>query len=247
MLYELTVKAGIDVDAVFGDKAYFRQAILEILKKSDAKAYIPVSHCAYRIDENLFSYNKDSDQWVCVRGNMTVSKKTMKKVRKDIGEYTSHDYTFDKEMCIGCPMREECIKKAKGKAKKLTVGQHASEYYEHSQWAKTEAFIAEYKKRACIEGKNGKLKCHHGLDRAYGYGIESVEVQAKLTAIAVNLKKIANLIINKKAKPDIAGKGIAVPIGEEMGTETAKESSVFAVYIVIYAFFDFEFGFFSKI
>ena len=38
------------------------------------------------------------------------------------------------------------------------------------------------------------MKRFHGLARAKWYGLESVSKQAKLTAIAVNLKKIAKLI-----------------------------------------------------
>jgi hypothetical protein len=245
-LYELTKKAGIDVDAIFGDKAYFKQSILEILQENDTKAYIPVSHSAYRVDEDLFTYNKDSDEWVCVRGNRTISKKMGTTNRKDRGKSSYYRYAFCKEECMVCPLRDECIKKANTKAKILTVGIYSGEYYEHSQWAKTDEFLEEYKKRTQIEGKNGEMKCHHGLDRANGYGIESVSIQSKLTAIAVNLKKIANMIINKKPKPDKTGGCIAMPKGEEMGTEITKDSSVFTVYIVIYAISDLKFRFFSK-
>lgn len=35
------------------------------------------------------------------------------------------------------------------------------------------------------------MKRFHGLDRARGYGLKSVNLQAKLTALAVNLKRIA--------------------------------------------------------
>jgi transposase len=237
-LYELTIKAGIKIPMVYADKAYFREAILEALKKSGALAYIPVSHSAYRINEELYSYNKDSDQWVCVRGNVTVSKKTKKSNRKDIGEYTSYEYTFDKEGCIGCPLREECIKKARGQAKKLAVGEYAAEYYEHSQWAKSDEFLEEYKKRTVIEGKNGELKCRHGLNRANGYGLRSVTTQCKLTAIAVNLKKIANMIISSKTKPDKVGDGIIAPKSEEMAENRIKQSSFFVVYILFFAFFE---------
>ena len=38
------------------------------------------------------------------------------------------------------------------------------------------------------------MKRFHGLSRAKGYGLLAVSKQAKLTAIAVNLKKIAKLI-----------------------------------------------------
>ena len=38
----------------------------------------------------------------------------------------------------------------------------------------------------------------HGLDRARGYGQLSMSTQAKLTAIAVNLKRIAKILSSKK-------------------------------------------------
>ena len=52
----------------------------------------------------------------------------------------------------------------------------------------------KYKKRASHEWKNGEMKHFHGLDRARGYGLKSMSIQAKLTALAVNLKRIAVLV-----------------------------------------------------
>ena len=74
-------------------------------------------------------------------------------------------------------------------------------FYEYSQREKTEEFKQEYKKRACHEGKNGEMKRLHGMDRARGYGLRSMQIQVKLTALAVNLKRIGSLIspfLNKK-------------------------------------------------
>jgi hypothetical protein len=50
--------------------------------------------------------------------------------------------------------------------------------------------------------KNGEMKRFHGLARARGYGLESASFQAKLTAIAVDLKRIAAIIGG--IKPDIS-------------------------------------------
>ena len=60
---EQTKKSGITIKEVYGDKAYFKKPILDNIKESEAKAYIPVSEMAYRIDEDRYSYNKDSDEW----------------------------------------------------------------------------------------------------------------------------------------------------------------------------------------
>ncbi|SCY78341.1 transposase, partial [Alkaliphilus peptidifermentans] len=71
---------------------------------------------------------------------------------------------------------------------------NAAEFYEISQYQKTEEFKEKYKKRASIEGKNAELKRFHGLCRARGYGLISVSKQSKLAAIAVNIKRIAAIV-----------------------------------------------------
>lgn len=45
--------------------------------------------------------------------------------------------------------------------------------------------------------KNGKMKNHQGLALARGYGRRSMSMQAKLTAIAVNLKRITSILSSK--------------------------------------------------
>jgi transposase len=190
-LYSITKDCGIDIKEVYGDKAYFRKPILDVIKESEARAYIPVSESVYKIDDSQYKYNKDSDQWFCGHGNVTVSKKkrTEKKGNKLL------IYYFDKEICKNCPSRADCIKE-KATRKRLVISVNTPELYEYSQQAKTEEFIEKYKKRACHEWKNAEMKRFHGLRRARGYGLRSMRTQAKLTALAVNLKRIASLVFS---------------------------------------------------
>ncbi|MDP2926353.1 MAG: IS1182 family transposase [Nanoarchaeota archaeon] len=183
---ENTIEAGINIKTGYGDKAYFRKSIIEELERINAEVIIPPSECVYRIDESKYSYNKDSDQWICEEGNYSISKKKVK--RKDKHGY---NYYFSKEDCINCPKRQECCGKAKKKI--FVVGESASKYYEYSQKSKSEEFKEKYKKRACHENKNGEMKRFHGMARAKGFSLKSVRTQAKLTALAVNLKRIAKL------------------------------------------------------
>ena len=76
----------------------------------------------------------------------------------------------------------------------LHVGENSQLFYELSKRSQTEEFAQKYKKRAKIEPKNAEMKRFHGLARARGHGLLSVSYQAKLTAIAVNLKRISKLI-----------------------------------------------------
>jgi len=145
------------------------------------EAIIPVSASVYKIDESKFSYNKDSDQWFCKMGNYTVNKKRGK---SSWGQEILK-YKFDKAMCKDCPYKIECAGKSAA-VKRLDVGINTVDYYEHSQRANTQEFKEKYKKRASHEWKNGEMKHFHGLDRARGYGLRSMSMQAKLTALAVN-------------------------------------------------------------
>jgi transposase len=194
-LVDLTERTGLKIEEVYGDKAYFRKPILDIINGIKAKPYIPVSQSVYRIDEEKFSYNKDSDEWFCSEGNNTVSRKHTK--RKDGTE--RFKYYFEKEICRNCSKRSECIS-GKNIGRILEVGLNTSEFYSYSQEQKSEEFKEKYKSRACQEGKNGEMKNHHGLNRAKGYGKRSMSTQAKLTALAVNLKRIAGILSSKTPK-----------------------------------------------
>ena len=188
-LYRRSKACGLSIQEVYGDKAYFRKSILDTLQTEAVEAIIPVNACVYKLDESRFSYNKDSDQWFCEMGNHT-ERKVHQKYKKQNDVYRYH---FVKSQCVHCPKRLECAGK-NAKKKVLHVSEHCVQYYEHSQFSKTNQFKLKYKKRASHEWKNGEMKRFHGLDRARGYGLTSMSLQAKLTALAVNLKRIAALI-----------------------------------------------------
>jgi len=188
-----TQRCGVTIKAVLADKAYFKKPILDDIKEIGAKPYIPVSAAAYKIDEEKFSYNKDSDEWFCVQGNKT----EIKKHYKDKREKEYYKYYFEKEKCRNCPLRENCVSGTSA-GRVLALGINTPEFYGYSQEQKTEEFKEKYKKRACQEWKNGEMKNFHGLNRARGYGLKSMSRQTKLTAIAVNLKRIASILSSLK-------------------------------------------------
>jgi len=86
--------------------------------------------------------------------------------------------------------------KASG-GKRFHVSENTPAFYAESQRQKTEEFREKYKKRASIEWKNAEMKRFHGMARAAGWGLRSMMFQAKFTAIAVNLKRIAKLVAQK--------------------------------------------------
>ena len=199
-LLERTLKSGMLVEELYGDKAYFRKEILERIDEIGADSYIPVSACAYKLDEERFSYNKDSDQWFCFMGNHTVSKKRRTNKQNSVkgGMRAVDAYKFDVGQCVSCVHRQECLGSQGGKAKILRVSPSAPLFYEHSQRQKEPEFAEKYAARAGIEWKNGEMKRFHGMDRARGFGLASVRTQVKLIALAVNLKRIGNILLENE-------------------------------------------------
>lgn len=228
-LIDRTAAAGIDIEEFYGDKAYFRKDILEMLDDKGIKDYIPVSASVYKIDEELFSYNKDSDEWICIRGNRTVSCK--KKIAGNgRGEkYDVLSYKFKKEDCMNCPYRDKCIgtKKNKNSAKILQVAASAPIFFEKSQFQKTDEFKEKYKKRSAQEWKNGEMKRFHGMAKARGWGQRSITTQAKLTAIAVNLKRIAALIT--EILPELSAVGAEFLLTFSLFSKIQKNSYSYAL------------------
>lgn len=152
-MYNRTKECGIKITKAYGDKAYFRQSIIEFLEEEKVDIYIPVSQSVYKMDESRYTYNKDSDQWYCTMGNCTVKKKSFKRKKRG-KEYNYLRYYFEREKCRNCPIRKEC-EKGTSVAKVLDISVNTPKFYEYSQREKTEEFKQEYKKRACHECKNG--------------------------------------------------------------------------------------------
>lgn len=196
-LLDTTMEGNIKLTEFYGDKAYFRQPILDAVEAQKALAFIPVHLGMYKMDETKFSYNKDSDEWSCHMGNTSEKRKYYRvkdKKTKD-GYQEGYRYYFLKDQCEHCPHREDCVSK-NTKRKILNIGMNTNRFYELSQAQKDEEWKEKYKKRSSIECKNAEMKRFHGLDRANGYGLISVSKQSKLTAIAVNLMAIARLVAN---------------------------------------------------
>lgn len=61
-LIEQTLKSRVKIKEFYGNKAYFRKPILNVIKEIGVVSYIAVSMSSYRIDESKFLYNKNSDE-----------------------------------------------------------------------------------------------------------------------------------------------------------------------------------------
>jgi IS5 family transposase len=63
----------------------------------------------------------------------------------------------------------------------------------HLAWTERERTLSA-SHRARVEGVHGEEKAWHGLARAVRRGLANMKIQAYLTAVAVNLKRLAAAI-----------------------------------------------------
>lgn len=120
----------------------------------------------------------------CPAGNRTMISNYNEK------EGTTTFY-FKKEICSQCLLKDQCTKQ---EGRTITIGKYHDLVMEAKEYNKTQDFTDDMKERAHIEPKNAEMKRFHGMARARYWGLTKVNVQFIITAIVVNVKRLANVI-----------------------------------------------------
>lgn len=106
-------------------------------------------------------------------------------------------YRADRNDCARCPLKAHCLPKSVASRRVHIVTNHAAILRARRRrlaWGEDD--IAIYTRhRWRVEGAHGTAKTLHGLARAIRRGLENMKTQALLTAIAMNLKKLAITIM----------------------------------------------------
>jgi IS5 family transposase len=100
-------------------------------------------------------------------------------------------FSFKNEICHECALKGECTKQ---KGRTITIGKYPELIREAKEYNKTQDFKDDMKERAHIEPKHAEMKRFHGLARAKYWGLAKVNIQSIITAITVNVKRLANVI-----------------------------------------------------
>ena len=100
---------------------------------------------------------------------------------------------FSGKDCMPCPSRESCIRSVK-EYKRRTVTVRIEEHYESLKMAReregTDDFLAEYAKRAGIEGTISRSVRTCGVRRSRYVGLARTHLQHLLTAVASNFVRV---------------------------------------------------------
>ena len=91
----------LKIRQVVTDTGYSSGEALKYCQENDIDAYIP-NFGRYKPEREGFIYNKELDQYECLRGNRAILPLKNAKVKN--GEYYVRRYSSSKKDCKSCPL-----------------------------------------------------------------------------------------------------------------------------------------------
>ena len=120
---------------------------------------------------------------VCPEGRRTMVWNHNKKTEKIT-------FFFNKKDCGNCKLKQKCTVQ---KRRTIAISEHYELLKKAKEYNKTDDFKEDMKQRAHIEPKQGEMKRYHGLQRAKYWGLPKMNIQAAISAIVVNVKRLVTL------------------------------------------------------
>jgi transposase len=134
-------------------------------------------------------------------------QKTRQRERNE--DDTGWKYSFKASQCAGCRLREQCLQNpASRRGRKVSKNAYEGEYRQAEQKVGTPPYQQTRREHTKVERKLGEVARHQGQRRARYRGRARVRVQAVLTALAVNVKRMVRLVGEK--------------VGQAVGTATVR-------------------------
>lgn len=185
---------GFEVEAVGLDSGYHTSSICKALTEKEIFAVV-----SYRkpggqkglFRKSKFTYDAQNNHYICPEGHILRYRTTNRS--------GFLDYVSDPKICCNCPRLSECMNNKKHQ--KLLVRHVWEKYYEkvkENRQTETGEYIKK-RRSETIERSFADAKQLHGYRYARFRGMEKVESQALMTAIAQNIKKMV-LLIDKYSK-----------------------------------------------
>jgi transposase len=182
---------GKKVKAVTADMAYAHTENYSQLEHRGIEAVIPVQPLSVKsrsIPIHRFKYDAQNQIVRCPRGKI---------LKRSSHTEKGWVYRASAKDCGNCPLWSRCISStAKVRTVLITDG-YESLLRARRRWQKRDEDIQDKYKRHKwrVEGIHGEAKTQHGLRRAVRRGLANVSIQVYLTAMVINLKRLAALLL----------------------------------------------------
>jgi hypothetical protein len=184
---------GVTVESVMGDGAYGsgeNRAACAERPDSPIDLLSPMRRPADpEVDKSAFALDLDGEtpMATCPQGQTVSASSTT----TDEEERTTHKFTFDRAICLTCPLFARCVR-SKNTGRTLTTSPYEAYLRAARERQQTDEFKQRYRLRSRVEGKQAEL-VRHGLRNTRYVGQAKRNLQRLYLGAAVNLKRIATL------------------------------------------------------
>jgi transposase len=186
-------------EVLTADAGYGSEENYALLEAKAIEAYVKYNYFhldqspKYRDDpyrQDNLHYNAKQDYFVCPSGGMMLPIKHT--IRKTSNGYEQTIVRYQARDCQGCPLREQCNKSEGNRT--IDVNHRLRAYkIKVKERLLSNLGIEHRKKRCCdVEAVFGLLKHNKNLRRFHLRGLDKVETETGLLAIAHNLAKMIN-------------------------------------------------------
>ena len=178
------------------DTGYSSGENYAFLEGQGLESYIP-PHGTYKGGPEGFTYNGQADCWVCPQ-NKTIP--FTKVFYEGENNNKKKEYRASKQVCIGCPIRADCLKRSQ--EKRITITYYKDEYDRNIVRVNSKrGRYMKAKRQSTVEPVFGTLTQFMGLRKINTIGLKQANKVMHLSAMAYNLKKYLKFI-SKTVKSD---------------------------------------------
>lgn len=179
-----------------GDHLYGSQDCLQYLQDRGIQTVIRPrkgGNAHGGLDKSDFQYDAKEDVYLCPSGEVLRRRRRQRKDGKAF-------YSAALGACASCQLRSQCVRSKSPNAVRQ-VTRFDTPYVERAQAAcgsvKGKRLLT--RRQTCIEGLFGQAKTQHGLARARWRGLVKMKIQALLTAMVINVKKLLQAVHGRTA------------------------------------------------
>tara|TARA_R110000868_G_scaffold13184_1_gene61977 strand:+ start:716 stop:1672 length:957 start_codon:yes stop_codon:yes gene_type:complete len=186
-------QGGLYWENCVADTGYSSGENYAMLEERGLKSFIP-PHGTYKGGPTGFEYIETADHYVCPQGKVIPFTKVFNDYRTGTRK---KEYRARKHVCLGCPIREQCLGKS-AQEKKFSVTYYREEYERNI--ARVESPQGRYmkgKRQSTVEPVFGTLTQFMGLRKINTIGLAQANKAMHLSAIAYNLKKYLKFTQNR--------------------------------------------------
>ena len=168
------------VSELAADTLYDSGEVLAALQAMDVTCYVPAPRAPAggKLDRSEFVYDPQRNVYVCPQGAL------LRQSRHD-HQRGQRFYTARVSDCTGCPRKAQCTE-----AKRRSISRQDTEQARAATVRSGPRYGQMQRQRRIDEHLHMLAKRDHGLSRARALGLEAMCIQASMTAMAIDLKRL---------------------------------------------------------